>query len=215
MRGGPHPPELGDTGTGVVACVARDGEAGVKGLGVGEWESSGKAAQELYQLGPRKILGLLWRRLLPRHGCYWKQVFVHKPTEHESKMYWFNRVFVPALKRRISMVSNLPDILYGAVKPFLGFTADGTGRRGVIFANKSCISGPVNFIGDVLPSDHIRPRIKIRRCKTTLFQLQHFVFDGLPKGRVLPRQTQQIRFAFLVAAPPAATCISFRDRGPQ
>ena len=55
-------------------------------------------------------------------------------------MYWFNRVFVPALKRRISMVSNLPDILYGAVKPFLGFTADGTGRRGVIFANKSCIS---------------------------------------------------------------------------
>ena len=50
VRGGPHPPELGDTGTGVVACVARDGEAGVKGLGVGEWEPSGKAAQELYQL---------------------------------------------------------------------------------------------------------------------------------------------------------------------
>ena len=70
------------------------------------------------------------------HGCYWKQVFVHKPTEHESQMYWFNRVFVPALKRRISMVSNLPDILYGAVKPFLGFTADGTGRRGVIFCQQ-------------------------------------------------------------------------------
>ena len=50
LRGGPHPPELGDTGTSVVACVARDGEAGVKGLGVGEWEPSGKAAQELYQL---------------------------------------------------------------------------------------------------------------------------------------------------------------------
>ena len=40
-------------------------------------------------------------------------------------MYWFNRVFVPALKRRVFMVGNLPDILYDAVTPFLGSTADG------------------------------------------------------------------------------------------
>ena len=52
-------------------------------------------------------------------------------------MYWFNRVFVPALKRRVFMVGNLPDILYDAVTPFLGSTADGIGRCEVIDTKKS------------------------------------------------------------------------------
>ena len=71
-------------------------------------------------------------------------------------MYWFNWVIVTASKGRVSVISNLSDILYCAVKPFLGLRVDGIGRRRIVNPDESRVCGPVNFIGNVLPGPDVR-----------------------------------------------------------